>query len=121
MTFKAGFGLGLGAGVFWLLFAGVPLFVPSYLELAIDYRAAASAAAAQEERGDLIQDNREEEGVRALEDLDAERSSCQARLDRQRESFLRTIEDMIEGQSNGQPIADAPMCADPIRIPGGGL
>lgn len=76
----APFAAGFAAAVIWLVLIGVPFIVPSYLDLAVDYRTAAGAAGAQLARGDAIEELRGEEAGEAVAVTETERSNCEARL-----------------------------------------
>lgn len=111
---RAAFAAGFAACLIWLGFIGVPLIVPSYVELAVAHRTAAAAAGAQQERGDAIEDLRGEEHREAVSSVEAERSDCDARLAARDALWSARMDRLLmeEPETN-----EAPVCRDfrPVR------
>lgn len=105
---------GFALGAAWLGLIGLPFFVPSYLDLAVEYRAAAKAAEAQEARGDAIEALRGDEADAGRDDVEAERGSCEARL-RQRDALWSAR--LAERPPREQDDDEGAVCGDfrPLR------
>lgn len=102
---------GLAAALVWILFIGVPVLIPSYVELAVQHRAAAAAAAAQQARGDQSEANRAIEAERADEGVSAERLSCDARVS----ACERRWSAFVSRMTPECPDAETPLYELPVR------
>lgn len=73
-AFGFGAAVGFALGGFWLLALGVPLIMPSWLDLRDDRNEALAALAAHRDAALKSEDLREREGLTAIEAVDAERA-----------------------------------------------
>lgn len=106
--FGGGAALGFAAAVVWLGFVGVPLIVPSYLDLALAYRAEQAKAEALTDQVDATETARKTDHAIATGTVGGERASCEARLADQRAIFAARIAALETYQPESD---DAPSCA----------
>lgn len=101
--------VGFVAGVAWLMFAGVPFLMPSWLHLHDQVQAREAAAAGHAEAFDVSEGLRSDENREAIGNVEGERGACTERLTEMRRVYERQIDRLLER-------SDDASCPDPRGV-----